>query len=567
MKKAIFSLCGLLAFSTTFFGQYLSFTSGIQSISAESTLPVRTFENGGALSCTVTYDFTAATISEQEVSGEVYQFLHINGFAKMTQVGAPALPAYNEIIAMTKNAVGKIILIHAEYKEYQGYMIHPALMPANDTEGSPEPEFEKDEKIYNNDEFFPKEIAEITEILLCRGIPLAVTQVRPIQFNPVTGTIRVYTHIKFRLEFIGGTNSFSDIGESNSTNFTNKLKRYVVNPESIPDGIQNGESMLGPGTNNYIIITHFNYLSAANDLANWKRQLGYTVEVVSQPSWTTTQITTAIHTRYHGWTPHPDYFVIIGDHAGLYAVPGETAYSIWSPYSPFKTDNYYSCMDGTGDYVPDMARGRISVSSLSEANTAVQKMIAYEKDPVNDPAFYSTALHCAAFQDTDDFNDYADRRFCQTSEEIRDYMLANTSYTVERIYQTDDLANPTNWNNGTYSAGEPIPSQLLRSNGFSWKGGWHPGESDIITAINAGRFYVLHRDHGYTGGSGWADPYFTTTSINSITNTTRQPVIFSINCHTGEFQLAECFAEKLIRKSNRWGRWCFCRSTCEPQWL
>ena len=195
MKKAIFSLCGILAFSTAIFGQYLSFTSGIQSIYAESTLPVRTFENGGVLSCTVTYDFTAATISEQEVSGEVYQFMHINGFAKMTQVGAPALPAYNEIIAMTKNAVGKIILIHAEYKEYQGYMIHPALMPANDTEGSREPEFEKDEKIYNNDEFFPKEIAEITEILLCRGIPLAVTQVRPIQFNPVTGTIRVYTKL------------------------------------------------------------------------------------------------------------------------------------------------------------------------------------------------------------------------------------------------------------------------------------------------------------------------------------------------------------------------------------
>jgi len=68
-----------------------------------------------------------------------------------------------------------------------------------------------------------------------------------------------------------GQKSFSDIGESNSRDFTNKLKRYVVNPESIPDGIQNSESLLGPGANNYIIITHSNYLSAANDLANWKR--------------------------------------------------------------------------------------------------------------------------------------------------------------------------------------------------------------------------------------------------------------------------------------------------------
>ncbi|MCD4791455.1 MAG: hypothetical protein K8R37_15780, partial [Bacteroidales bacterium] len=541
------SLTALIVFSQQ--NQYLSFIKGIEGTTEANTLPERTVKNGNALYFEIEYSFTDAYISETQVEGEKYNFLHIEGFAKMGQVGAPALPAHNEIIAMPENSTGKVTILSSEYMEYEGFNIHPALKPARDTEGAPEPEFEKDEKIYNSDEFFPKEIVEITDILLSRETPLAVTQIRPVQFNPVTGKIRVYTKIEYRLEFIGGNKSFSSISENNSLVYTNLLKRNVINSESIPDGIPYKNFDSKAGEKNYIIITHSQYLTQANQLANWKRQMGYSVEVVSQSSWTAAQVKTEIHNRYNSWTPKPDYFVIIGDHTGSYAVPGEMHYTPYSPPDdgPFATDLYYACMGGASDYIPEMAHGRISVSSSSEAGIIVNKIIDYEKTPVNSATFYQNGLNCAQYQDDDD-NGYADRRFCHTSENIRDYLQGSHGYTSDRVYYTNTSASVTSlrYNNGYYSTGGLLPSEL-RSGSFDWNG----GSSDITSEINAGKFFVFHRDHGYVGGSGWAHPYYTTTSMNSLSNGSLLPVVFSINCHTGEFQLSNCFAEKFLRMSGK----------------
>ncbi|MCG8699941.1 MAG: C25 family cysteine peptidase, partial [Bacteroidales bacterium] len=304
-----------------------------------------------------------------------------------------------------------------------------------------------------------------------------------------------------------------------------------------------GEQKSSESTNskNYIIVTHDEYIDAAKKLALWKEQMGYSTDIVSASSWTASMVKDSIHTRYHNWSPKPDYFVIIGDHTGAFAVPGEV---LNTPGPNFSSDLYYACMDGAGDYVADMAHGRISVSSAYEAMVVVDKVINYEKTPITDTSFYQDGLNCAQFQD-DNKDGYADRRFTHTSENIRDYLISNHGYNVERIYYSN--SDPKNYNNGNYSNGEPIPAELLKANGFNWNG----GETEITAAINAGKFYVFHRDHGYSGGSGWAHPYYTTSTMTSLSNGDKLPVIFSINCHTGEFQLDNCFAEKLVRMENK----------------
>jgi len=143
----------------------------------------------------------------------------------MGQVGAPALPAKNEVIAIPRGAEGEIIIIEANYKEYDGFMIHPALEPARDTEGAPEPKFEKDEKIYSTNEFFPKNVVEITNTGISRGTKLVYVEVRPVQFNPVTKKIRVYSNIKYKLVKHGGESNFDYIKQENSEHYINMLKR------------------------------------------------------------------------------------------------------------------------------------------------------------------------------------------------------------------------------------------------------------------------------------------------------------------------------------------------------
>jgi len=66
---------------------------------------------------------------------------------------------------------------------------------------------------------------------------LAKVQIRPVQFNPVTGVVRVYTKINYRIEYTGGFETFDYIGQENSLNYTNLLKLSIINSESIPNGI------------------------------------------------------------------------------------------------------------------------------------------------------------------------------------------------------------------------------------------------------------------------------------------------------------------------------------------
>lgn len=501
---------------------------------ASTTIPERTVFDQGSESVEVEYLFPGMRVSDVIVNQVSYQFLLIEGFSHMDQVGSPAMPAHNDQIAIPMSADVSITILEAESLEYDGYMIHPALEPAIDTYGAPDPEFVINEKIYNTDAYFPEKIVDIIDIQTLKDCPIGIVQIRPVQFNPVTGMIKVYSKIKYKLEFISGS-SFG--AANNSVRSNTMIKNIILNPASIPQGTTAGSTR--EEGKDYIIITHSEYQAAADTLANWKRQKGYTVEVVFQSSWTSVQVKDAIQSRYASWSPHPDYFVIIGDHDGSYAVPGEL---LTSPdNNVFASDLYYACMDGASDYFPDMAHGRISVTSATEALDVVLKMVNYERFPVTNSSFYTNAVTCAYFQD-DNLDGYADRRFTHTSEDIRDYTMSK-GFSVERIYEALSDRNPAYYNNGYYSDGQAIPYEITRDAGFAWDG----GAADITASINAGKFYVFHRDHGYSDGSGWAHPFFRQAYINTLTNGALLPVVFSINCNTGEFQLTQCFAEKFIR--------------------
>lgn len=509
-------------------GEWLSFTGSPTDINSK---PVMEFNDMGMAGVEIDYFFPGAEVTTKEVEGTTYHYVHVDQFGKLGDIGKAALPMRNYTVAVPSGAEIHIEILQVETQVYEGYLIHPALEPALDEVGAPEPDFVIDEDFYKSEQNYPESPARVVATNMLRGIPLAQVQVCPVQYNPGREELTVYSRLKFRVEFVGGEGVFLD-PHAHSSRFIQLLKNVVINGESIPATEQEADAEGG-----IIIITHSDYLAAANTLAEWKRQMGYTVEVVSQASWTTTQVRNAISTRYNSWSPRPDYFIIIGDH-------GDVPAQALTLETPHVSDLYYACMDGAVDYFPDMAHGRISVSSADEANTVISKIVNYQRTPPTDASFYANATTCALFQDRDD-DGYADRRFSLTSEEIRDHLISE-GYTVDRIYDLEDNSVvPRWWNNGLYATGAAIPPELLKP-GFPWTG----STTDIINSVDAGRFILFHRDHGYVGGSGWATPYFTTANIPSLANGDELPVVFSINCHTGEFDLANCFAEMFLRHSN-----------------
>ncbi len=512
---------------------------GVQNLET----PIRSVQDEGTEGLEVSYSFSQIISSTNMQKGKNYQMLSIVDFSHLQEVGLPALPAHIDLVAIPEGANYQLIITDDVPSVFNTATVHPALEPARDTEGAPEPKFEINEDFYNTDQIYPAQTVEIIGFMQFRGVRMAMVQVCPVQYNPATNKLFVHEEVNYEISFTGAS-KFTNYQE-HTENYIKQLLNYPLNATSWQKEAKHYYS--NPLTNiqstsigsDYIIITHSNFQAAADSLAQWKRQMGYKVEVVSASNWNAQSIKTAVHTRYANWNPKPDYLLIIGDHN---QVPAEIFYTP-SYNDPFGTDLYYVCMNGNGDYVPDMAKGRISTTTAADAMMQVQKIISYERNPITDTNFYQNGLNCAQYQD-DNTDGYADRRFCHTSENIRDYVMAK-GYNSQRIYYTANNVTPINYNNGYYSTGQAIPSVLLKSNGFNWNG----GSTDIKNAINAGKFFVFHRDHGYSGGYGWAHPYYVNSKVAQLSNGNKLPVIFSINCHTGEFTLPSCLAETFMRKS------------------
>lgn len=531
--RVLFFACFLLVFS----GIYAQ-NNGV----GNTTSPVAALSDRGTDGLTVQYHAESITEVGAETHEELlWKQISIPGFQPSRAAGKPQLPVHTELVMVPAGASFSWTHTAGSTEELLGYRIYPTLAPATDRYGDPEPVFGYDPLVYTTDAFYPAAPVTVTSVQEFRGVTLVWFEISPVQYNPVTGALKLHHDITLNVSF-SGARQFLHYPD-HSKHFLQNFPLTAVNAGSIQREIT--EYLGGPesfGTvspSSYIILTDNLFLTAATKLADWKRQLGFTVEVISGGGWTYNSMQNEVHSRYQQWTPKPDYVLVIGDHDRM------PAQMVINPDNEqYGTDLHLVTMGGGNDFVPEMARGRLSVVSATQAMTVVDKIIQYEKNPPADSAFYLTGLNCAQFQD-DDFNNFEDRRFIHTSEEVRDY-LTTKGYDIKRVYYADlTSSTPQYYNPSYYSAGQPLPAALTQSS-FNWGG----GPSNILSHINSGAFYVLHRDHGYAGGSGWHAPNFVSSHVSMLNNGAKTPVVFSINCHTGEYTLSECFAERFQRHTN-----------------
>ena len=139
-------------------------------------------------------------------------------------------------------------------------------------------------------------------------------------------------------------------------------------------------------------------------------------------------------------------------------------------------------------------------------------------------------------------NGYEDVRYVKTCEDIRN-ALSGEGIGMSRIYTARSDVNPKHWNRDFFDYGGEIPLELQRPN-FAWDG----DKDDIISQIDRGVLFALHRDHG--SPAGWGHPSFTITDLDGLKNGDLTPVVFSLNCESGAYQLGKeeslCFAEKFL---------------------
>lgn len=494
--------------------EYISFKEGakLKTIS-DHQLSISQDNN---LKMVYSCDLPGALFYTYSFEEQIYNRLYAEGMSPFGELGQPALPAKNLIVNVNQNETPLIQILNLDTTTIENIFIEPNIDPEVQLEDGIKNT--KLDQCYTKDAFYPEKWVEIIDVQNAKGQAIAIVQIHPVRFNPVRNQIQVASNIQFQIK-------------------TTALKTNQTTENE---------------TQSFLILTPNKFKPEAERFATWKRKNGFNTRLISEENWSSSKIKTTVKTVYQEQGNSLDYLLLVGDNEYM---PAEEFYRPDDgEMKLYVTDLYYACMDGDDDYLPDMAYGRLPVSSSEEAKHMIDKTINYALNPPVNETYYNTVVGCAQYQD-DDEDGYADRRFVQTSEDVGDY-LKEKNYNYKRIYVTEEGVTPEYYNDSKYSSGGKLPDELLRENGFKWDG----GSTHITEALNNGTFFMFHRDHGLTSGLGWSHPKFTVEHFSEINNETEPTILYSINCHSGKFNMPKSFAEELVLHRSGGAVAAFCAS-------
>lgn len=485
-------------------------------------------------------------LNDVEIEGQMMKQLNYGLSIVPATAGSPDLKGDARYLLIPRGAQVQLNILNKEEILYQDVEIAPAApIPFDNQESIPAVKGDA----YQKDAFFPGQIAQAntTEI---RGMTLAVVNINPFQYNPVSKELRVIKNIEINVEIIGGDDTY---GESR---FRNKywdqiLDDIIFNENDIPKIDYNKISSTSKDEDGceYLIIVPNNeeFLPWADSIRLFRTEQGIQTKVVTLDEVGGNDldaIKNYINNVYENWDPVPAGVLLMADYGSDENTITSKLYP--HPYSGnLITDNYYA--DYTGNDLPDFVFARMTGRDYDEMQTMVTKFLEYERTPPTNSDFYNKPITALGWQ--------TERWFQICSETVGGYMkniLGKDPVRINAVYGGNPNSDP--WSTATNTAevlsyfgpdGEgyiPVsPSEL-----GNWTGG---SASDVVDALNDGAFILQHRDHG--SESGWGEPDFTMSYIDQLNNVGELSHIFSINCLTGRFDVSgECFAEKFHRYTN-----------------
>ncbi|MFQ6103234.1 MAG: C25 family cysteine peptidase [Candidatus Glassbacteria bacterium] len=461
--------------------------------SEEGSHPVITTLKSDRNQTVVDVDLPGFWTSDRVVAGEYFQELTIPGQTTLMEVGKPALPMIRFLIAIPHGAQVDLSFQAEEQVILTDYRVYPFQQPQKDTGNDPS-EFNIDESFYRSSERFPAQIAVIGEPSTWRHLEVVLVEVAPVSYVPDRNSLIVTAHLIVELAYAPKKE-----GEILDTSFgparehwERAYSQHVINYDWLEEreGTRDSE---GPV---YLLITHPNFESAVQPLAEWHHLEGLETEVVSINTSSYQTIKNEITDRYE--QGNLEYVLLVGD----------TNYMPVYYWDDSLSDYWYACITGPPDNYADIAVGRLSVTSSSDAENQVSKILAYEKNPPLDD--WLTDITLVAHRED------APGKYVECKENIRTNIIQQPPFSVETIY--GHLPDGVN--------------------------------AHVTSAINDGCNVVNYRGHGTT--TTWVDwDYYwnswTTSHVMALANNDYTPIVFNIACDNHQIQTS-CLGEYWLNK-------------------
>jgi hypothetical protein len=468
---------------------------------------VLAFDNSTAIQ---QIDFSREGIELRSADG--YTKVRMPGCEITDQIGAPELPVRAVTFALPSGARNcRVEIVEMETETMDGdflvsYAQPPVILSMNEVTRFAAP----DENIYGSDELYPEQIVEIRGTGQCDNQQMCELVIHPLQYRPKSGKLLYHRSVRFKIVYEDGNRL-----PAMSTN----VMKMVVNPEDV----SNATRTRSREDISYLIISNPPVDTVFQRLADWKTQKGIPAQVRTV-NWIVANYSgednAARIRNYIKTLPDSNiqYVLLGGD---TYMIPCRYAYAmtcsafIWNREDSLPCDLYYADLqgdwnfDGDGlygevedsiDLYPDLLIGRAPVDAVAEAQSFVNKILTYEKNPPHD--YLDNALLLAEVLWTSPFTDQGIHKNRIEAE------CFPPNLEVTKLYETLGNENRT----------------------------------AVMNAIRNGQNLINHDGHGSTSLMGVGSGYLNFNDLDTISNGDKCGIIFSLGCWTTAFDFS-CIAE------------------------
>ena len=445
---------------------------------------------------------------EVSSSKGLFAELLIPGYSKTNLAGDPQLPVLSKLIEIPADATPEVKVMSYDVKEYSlaDWGIMNKLFPTQ----PPQPKNRQAGEIVMNastyalNQFIGGELARVEVSGYLRGVRLGNLVISPIQYNPVTNTVRVYNNMVVDVRFTGANVSKTTVTRAlYDSPYFRSIYSKVINLQPVNDS----RDTLSKQPIKYVIVSDPMFQAQLQPFIQWKTKKGFTVveAYTNNPAVGTTfnSIKAYLQGLYTSATPDnpaPTFVLFVGD---VEQVP---AYNCGSHVS----DLYYC--EYSGDFLPEVYYGRFSATNAAELQPQIDKTLEYEQYLMPDPSFLGECV-----------------------------MVAGHDPNYGPIYGNGQINYGTTYYfneahgllSHTYLQPEPSGgnySQNIRAN------------------VSAGVGYANYTAHGSV--SGWADPSFSINDVANLQNAHKYPLMVGNCCVTGTYN-QYCFGEALLRAQNK----------------
>ena len=360
------------------------------------------------------YEIRDTSLLESYNEKELFCYIHHNDDMGVTDdIGCPYLPQQTLAINVPINSYEyKISVLEPEYEEIT---LKHEIVPVQEDFKGRDNKFSKSEyyKSDGSNQPYPVHLSEPFIVMGEKGVNVTIF---PFLYNPQKNKLRVLTHARFKVTY-SLTSEQEDYFEPSDIK-KKYLGHFFANYENT---LKSGSEFGGK----YLIITDAAFEETITSFANYKRNIGYDVNVFTTATTgnTASSIKSFIQAKYDNTATRPDFVLLVGDYSKIPASCGNVNYDIDDPIS----DLEYARLAGS-DYFADVFLGRFPVDYTSELQNIINKTIYME---MNLHSFDKEAVFIAGAED----NNWMQNQF----ENGHDYVVSETftpaGYTCYKLYQ------------------------------------------------------------------------------------------------------------------------------------